>query len=378
MNLFFCLFKYFPYGGLQRDFLKIARLCVERGHVVHVLTMSWEGEQPEGMQVTVLPAKGLSNHAKVSHFAKEAHALISASECDAVVGFNKMPGLDVYFAADPCYQRHVVENKSAWYRLLPRCKTYLAMESAVFEQTANTKILLLAPWEQQRFCQSYGTSSERFHLMPPGIAHRQETQGANETVRRQFRQHLNLADDEKMLLMVGSGFRTKGVDRAIHALAALPDELSAKCRLVVLGNGKEQPLQKLATRLGVGGRVSFHGVQDDVSSYYLAADLLVHPARTEAAGMVLLEAMTHGLPILVTDVCGYAFHIEQAGAGQLLSSPFCADAFSHLLQRMLCSEEMPRWKENGLDYAARTDLYSLPEKAVQVIEALPVERGANV
>jgi len=41
--------------------------------------------------------------------------------------------------------------------------------------------------------------------------------------------------------------------------------------------------------------------------------------------MILLEALTAGLPVLATDVCGYAFHIQQAGAGRVLASPFCRE-----------------------------------------------------
>ena len=375
MNLVFCLFKYFPYGGLQRDFLKIARLCVKRGHAVHVLTMAWEGEQPHGMQVTLMPMQGASNHARARNFSRSANAWIKASQCDAVIGFNKIPGLDVYFAADPCYRCHVYENKPAWYRLLPRCKTYLSMEQAVFASTSDTQILLLAPREQQRFCKAYATAEERFHIMPPGIVRRDAQPLEDKAVRQQFRRQLGLVNDEKLLLMVGSGFRTKGVDRAIEALAALPEALRAGCRLVVLGNGKEKPLLKLSSRLRIADRVSFHGVRDDLTRYYLAADLLLHPARTEAAGMVLLEAMTHGLPILATDVCGYAFHIEKADAGRLLPTPFSAEELTRLLQKMLLSDEMPQWRKNGLDYAANADLYSLPEKAVEVIEGLSRKRG---
>ena len=43
MKLAFCLFKYFPYGGLQRDFVRIARACIERGHTVEAFCLAWQG-----------------------------------------------------------------------------------------------------------------------------------------------------------------------------------------------------------------------------------------------------------------------------------------------------------------------------------------------
>jgi UDP-glucose:(heptosyl)LPS alpha-1,3-glucosyltransferase len=58
MKLAFCLFKYFPYGGLQRDFLRIARVCRERGHEVHVYTMQWEGDVEPGLPIHFITASG--------------------------------------------------------------------------------------------------------------------------------------------------------------------------------------------------------------------------------------------------------------------------------------------------------------------------------
>ena len=47
MRLAFCLFAYRPYGGLQRDFYRIAQLCAERGHCIDVFTKEWQGKKPE-------------------------------------------------------------------------------------------------------------------------------------------------------------------------------------------------------------------------------------------------------------------------------------------------------------------------------------------
>ncbi|MGB0776294.1 MAG: glycosyltransferase, partial [Akkermansiaceae bacterium] len=58
----------------------------------------------------------------------------------------------------------------------------------------------------------------------------------------------------------------------------------------------------------------FAGARDDVDEWMLAADMLIHPARMEAAGMVLTEALVQGLPVLCTENCGYAKHIADAGS----------------------------------------------------------------
>jgi UDP-glucose:(heptosyl)LPS alpha-1,3-glucosyltransferase len=65
----------------------------------------------------------------------------------------------------------------------------------------------------------------------------------------------------------------------------------------------------------------------------------------------LLEAMASGLPVLVTDVCGYAFHIERAQAGVVMHSPFDQAALNKALASMLDSEHLETWAANGLGYA---------------------------
>ena len=60
MLLAFTLFKYFPFGGLQRDFLRIALACQARGHAIRVYTLQWEGDIPPGFEVVRAPVKGFS------------------------------------------------------------------------------------------------------------------------------------------------------------------------------------------------------------------------------------------------------------------------------------------------------------------------------
>jgi UDP-glucose:(heptosyl)LPS alpha-1,3-glucosyltransferase len=371
MKLAFCLFRYFPYGGLQRDFLRIAAACRDRGHAVHVFTMAWEGDIPSSFQVHVVSASGFTNHRRSLNFARAVGERLAAEPFDAVIGFNKMPELDVYFAADPCYGAQARESKSWLYRLSPRFRIYHVLEQAVFAPAAGTQIILLTEAEKARYIGEYQTPAERFHLLPPGLDARDYQVPDPVAVRQQVRQDLGLGDGELLLLMVGSGFRTKGVDRSLRALAALPEEWRTRARLVVIGKGDAAPFETLAVRLGVAGRVSFLGTRDDVPRFMSAADLLLHPSHTEAAGMVLLEAMLMGLPVLCTAVCGYAFHVRAAGAGLLISDPFAQGTMDQLLLRMLSSPaERQVWSCKGKEYVAAQDISSLPEKAVRIIESV--------
>jgi UDP-glucose:(heptosyl)LPS alpha-1,3-glucosyltransferase len=232
MKFAFCLFKYFPFGGLQRDFLRVAKACLARGHQVDVFTGSWQGEIPDGLQVSRLPVWGFTNHRRYESFSKRLRKSLAGKHYDAVVGFNKMPGLYVYFAADTCFAAKALE-RSFWYRLTKRCRTLLSLERSVFDKASNTEILLISEREKKFFMDYYGTTEERFHFLPPGIDKDRLAPKNTVEVRARLRSELAIGSHQNVVLMVGSGFRTKGVDRAIRAIASLPSSLGEKTILLI-------------------------------------------------------------------------------------------------------------------------------------------------
>lgn len=71
MIVAFCLYKYFPFGGLQRDFMRIAQTVAARGHHVRVYTQSWEGECPDVFELIKVPVKSHTNHGRnAEYFAR--------------------------------------------------------------------------------------------------------------------------------------------------------------------------------------------------------------------------------------------------------------------------------------------------------------------
>lgn len=367
MRLAFALFKYSPYGGLQRDFMAVARRCQQRGHSVRVYSWSWDGELPAGFERVAVPVSALSNHRRQQQFAEFVQQHLAANPVDCVVGYNRLPGLDLYFAADNCYAAKSA-GRGALHRLSPRYRHFSAFERAVFDPAAHTRILTIAPRQRDDFQRHYATPGERFVALPPGIP-RDRVAGADAAERRNAkRRELGLADDDLLLLALGSGFATKGLDRSLRALAALPEPLRHRCRLHVVGNDRPARYQRLARKLGIAEQVQFLGGRDDVPDYLLAADLLLHPARSEAGGMALLEAAVAGLPVLASAVCGFASYIADYGCGQLLAEPFDQQRYNRQLAEMLESPQREQWAAGGLRMAREADIFDQVEQVVAEIE----------
>lgn len=368
MKLAFCLFKYFPFGGLQRDFLRIARLCLQRGYEVHVYTMSWEGDSEPGLHMHLISTSGKQNHTRNHSFAKNVEAHLEELDPDVVIGFNKMPNLDLYYAADVCYQARAKQKHGFLYRLLPRYRQLVALEKSIFAKGASTEILLISERQQPEFIRYYQTEAERFHILPPGIAQDYKAPETAAEIRKELRNEYGLTASDKLLLMVGSGFKTKGLDRAIRGLTSLPENIKSRTQLFVIGQDDASHFKNLAYKLKVEKQVKFLGGRMDVPRFLLGADLLLHPAYHENTGTVLLEAVISGLPVLTVDVCGYAHYIAAANAGLVLNSPFQQIEYNMALLTMLTSNQHPEWQQNGINFAKNADIYSLPEKVANIIE----------
>ena len=367
MKLAFVLYKYFPYGGLQRDMLRIAEFCRREGHAVRVFTMSWEGDLPEGMQVEIVDIRRMSSHTRNRQFTRELQARLGEDPADLVVGFNKMPGLDVYYAADGCVREKLLAERSWLARLAPRYRHFLEYEDQVFSAQASTEILMISPRQKEIFQRLYATPEARIHMLPPGIARDRMADDDASGLRASLRQEFSLDEQDRLVLCIGSGFKTKGLDRSLRAVAALPEPLRARTHLIAIGEDNPRGFIDLARQLGVAERLTILRGRDDIPRILQGGDLLLHPAYYENTGTVLLEAVVAGLPVLTTDTCGYAFHVRHAGAGRVVSSPFRQEALDGDLAEMLVSPQRGEWRSNGIAYGRTHDLYRMPELAARII-----------
>lgn len=370
MKFAFCLYKHFPYSGLSRDMLRILDECVSRGHEVVVFTAHWEGPKPESSEVVIVQNFGFSNHTRAAAFHKELLLTLGQYQFDVLVGFNKIPYMDAYYCGDYCFVGRALQKYSWLYRMTPRFLFFRSFESSVFSAHSQTKILSLSQREKAIYKQYYLTKDSRFYDIPPTLDRDRRKICDTLPDRELIRNRLGIDDTQYLVLLVGSGFKTKGLDRALHAVAALPDKLKKKTIFFVVGQDKEDSFRELAKRLEIASQVQFLGGRDDVPELMKGGDLLVHPAYAETTGTVILEAVTYGLPVLATKVCGYAHHIREAEAGMVLRSPFSQEEFNDKLAEMLTSTERENWRDNGLAYGNNDSLYRMPESVTEIIEEI--------
>ncbi|MDX6397070.1 MAG: hypothetical protein QOJ43_478 [Gaiellaceae bacterium] len=164
---------------------------------------------------------------------------------------------------------------------------------------------------------------------------------------------LEVPDGARVLLALGRLVPQKGHDVAVRALAAIRRDHPGAV-LVVLGEGPQrESLERLGRELGVEESLLLPGRAGDVSAWLRRSELLLHPARWEGFGLVLLEAMLAALPVVATRVSSIPEVVADGETG-LLVAPDDPDALATAVGIVLGDDALARrLGEAGLARARR-------------------------
>jgi glycosyltransferase involved in cell wall biosynthesis len=196
-----------------------------------------------------------------------------------------------------------------------------------------------------------------------------ESLAATQVPREQAREALGLAQDSWIVGNVGRLHPDKDQATLLRGFAEALPKLPANSQLVILGKGRlEQDLKELAMELGIGQQVLLLGQVPQASRYYEAFDAFALSSDHEPFGMVLLEAMVAGVPLIATSAGGAKEVVEGVGIlFPLGDAEHLAQGLVHLSrlddeQRQSCADMMlVRLRERFSDEAVRNVFWRLPQ-----------------
>jgi D-inositol-3-phosphate glycosyltransferase len=184
-------------------------------------------------------------------------------------------------------------------------------------------VIAATPAEQSQLMWLYRADRRKIHVVPPGVNPERFYPIPQQVAKYQ----LGVPQEQKIILFVGRLERLKAIDSIFEALNLIQinDPISlTDVQFWVLGG---QPLDKelvrlkqVSSTLGLDGIVQFKGsrTQDELRLHYAASDVVVMPSDYESFGMVALEAMACGTPVIASQVGGLAFLIDDERSGYLV------------------------------------------------------------
>jgi len=289
--------------------------------------------------------------------------------------------------------------RSAWnvpvvqmYHTLGLMKNQIARSDAELEPTEriesekqiarfSDRIVIATPAERDQLINLYGADENKLTVIPPGV----DTSRFYPIPEDEARSVIGIPTGNCMILFVGRIEPLKGIETLLRAIALLlkTEEIN-ECNyyLAIIGgepdsNGDESDsemtrLQNLSRELGIHELVIFLGKrsQDTLPYYYSAAQVVVVPSLYESFGMVALEAMACGIPVIASQVGGLAYLVRDGKTGYVVpdGNP---KALKQALQKLI---ENPDLREQmcsqAVDYARSYDWSVISRKVSKLYESI--------
>lgn len=354
-------------GGVERVMLECVNFMAARGHDTHAFASVWDVESIAAEVVRhqvdfSAPIGALEPPAYLRASSRELGALNPPADVVASFGIAAPPGSVVWMQSVHAAWVEISRNTRGpagriKQRMNPFHPVVLKMERDQLQGRQYRKLIALTDQVSSDIQRHYGVPAHDIEVLPNGYSGTEFHCNDGDT-RARMRSQLGYGPDERVVVFVANEMERKGFAPLLNAVAMLRDP---SIRVLAVGRLNERQGLHEAERHGLGDRVTFTGPTSDVANYYAASDVFALPTKYEAWGLVIVEAMACGLPVLTTRLAGASIAVDEGHNGLLLDQPADAAEIAGKLRRLLDGEhddpegvsrsvEQYEWSRLLLDY----------------------------
>ena len=255
------------------------------------------------------------------------------------------------------------------------------IDGEMASMAASDRIIAATPAEEAQLQFLYQVNAEKIAIIPPGV----DTSHFYPIPPDEARSAIGIPPDDRMLLYVGRIEPLKGIDTLIRAMALMRETCAHNLcphYLTIIGgspevlpediNSEMARLQRLARELGLENVVLFLGKrgQDTLPYYYSAAEVLIMPSHYESFGLVALEAMACGTPVVASQVGGLAFLVQDGETGYVVPDGDPEALCQRLTQLVQNAELRRQMGQQAADYAHRYAWERIAERVINLYHDL--------
>lgn len=320
-------------GGTEVYVSRFARQMLAAGHEVHLFSSDFR-EPPAGARL----------HRVQPYHAAAVQAAIAVQGLDVVVGSGRRPGMSVFQPHGGTYlgsrrqnlaliRNPILRRLAGWFNCInPKCRVAARLERAQYaQQQPRPHFVAISQRVRDDMRRDYQVPDDRLHVVYHGVDTEQFSPARRACQREAMRRAWGLGPETVCFLLVAHNFRLKGARELIEAAGRIRSQ-RRDFAVVIVGKGRPGPFQRLAKRFGCGAVVRFPGPLREIERAYAAADVYVQPAWYEPFGLVVLEALACGVPVIASRFTGAAELMSDGREGHVIDTP--ADTAT-LAERML-------------------------------------------
>jgi UDP-glucose:(heptosyl)LPS alpha-1,3-glucosyltransferase len=333
-------------GGIERVVLECARYLQRRGHQVTLFANDWDaaalqsgtGSKIEHQHV---PMQRKPAFLAAGSFHRRCSAMLDPKEFDAISTHgcvSPLGGVQWVHSVHRAWLEYSKQFRRPLsmgrikQRLNPLHGALLKLERLHFTSGNYQKLIAISPSVRDDLMRFYGVQERDIELIPNGYADGEFNLDRAGALRDSERARLGYRPGDRVVLFVANELERKGFGPLIRALAAINDPQS---RLLVVGRVDISGYAAEIQKLGLTDRIQAIGAASDVVSYYAAADVFALPTQYEAWGLVIVEALACGKPVLTSRLAGAAEVVREGQTGELLDNPADVEEIAAKLQPLL-------------------------------------------
>jgi UDP-glucose:(heptosyl)LPS alpha-1,3-glucosyltransferase len=313
-------------GGVERVVFEAARHLHKNWRTSVVAhEMPALGELPSDVQMLQLPGRVLPLGLGMARTRAETQDVIENCRFDVVAGFGVQSPRDSVVwiqSVHAAWWELSRQRRKGWMRwqqrLNPFHRIVLKMEEQLLRHRRYRRLIALSPAVRDDLQRFYDVPASDVDILPNGFHPEEFHSGVRVRHRQEQRSRFGIPPAAWVVLFVANEWERKGLLPLLQAVALLKDPT---VHLVAAGKLPAALIRRRAAKLGIRERVHLVGQTSHVNECFGMADAFALPTIYEAWGMVVIEALACGLPVLTSRTAGASVAIDPGVNGYLLSSP---------------------------------------------------------
>ena len=358
--------KYGLTGGGEQFASEITeRLARNENFEIHVFANKWIARSSR-ITFHKVPIIRFPRFLRPLSFAWFASRMIDPINFDLVHTHEWIAKCDVFSVHAVPHAGWVREVRKKSFSLFDYARSFV--EQKAIENGSTTRFLPVSTIALEAFRREYATLPGRWQVLAPGVDVARFCTPNRDACRTEIRGRYGIGASDTLLLFVGMNFEVKGLDIVIAAVAkARSIQPEANIRLLVVGRGDEGKYGKMAQSMGIADAVTFAGTQvDGLERYYRAADIFIMLSKFDTFGMVVLEAMAAGLPVIVSSNVGAKDLVDEGINGFILPVHQEVDSAANYIARLSNTQQRVTMGAAAAQTATMHDWDKLAEDLEQI------------